>query len=429
MAKSGRVTIVDVARHAGVSRQTVSNALMHPERVKPPTLQHVRQVIEALGYRPSSAARSLRSQRAGAVGFELNTLGAANRNDVAYPFAVALGTAARSHDCHVVIFGSPGAKPMIDAYHDMVRAQLVDAFVIADTHHADPRPEWLDRSRVPYAAFGRIWDDAAATSWVGRRRMPPACGPRQLHLLDAGYPRVGYLGWPAGSDVGDDRQAGWVDALAARGIRERQEATAGQDLVAAYDAALGLVEEIGPYGAMTCASDLLAVGVERAVHERGLGGRPGLRPGGFRRHGPGDAARDHLGDPTAQRDRLAILLELLQDRRGSVLAAGRRRSSSPRTVMATRSSSSPPRANRASAHHPSRPSPHHPHKKEAEDDVHQAPGRRPRPRPRRIPEPRRLWREHRRRVLHVLLLLSGRFLLQRRGPERRRPDDAHRLLR
>lgn len=340
MAKSGRVTIVDVARHAGVSRQTVSNALMHPERVKPPTLQHVRQVIEALGYRPSSAARSLRSQRAGAVGFELNTLGAANRNDVAYPFAVALGTAARSHDCHVVIFGSPGAKPMIDAYHDMVRAQLVDAFVIADTHHADPRPEWLDRSRVPYAAFGRIWGDAAATSWAD---VDGCAGVRSatLHLLDAGYARVGYLGWPAGSDVGDDRQAGWVDALAARGIRERQEATAGQDLVAAYDAALGLVEEIGRYGAVTCASDLLAFGVERAVRERGWVVGPDFGLAGF--DDTSLAAQLGITSVTQPLGEIAHhLLGLLQDRRGGASPPAAGRLFPP--TLATRSSSSGPRA-------------------------------------------------------------------------------------
>ena len=44
-----RVTIREVADAAGVSRQTVSNALVHPERVKEPTLEKVRRVIDELG--------------------------------------------------------------------------------------------------------------------------------------------------------------------------------------------------------------------------------------------------------------------------------------------------------------------------------------------------------------------------------------------
>ena len=92
---AGRVTIRDVAAAAGVSRQTVSNALIHPERLKGPTLERVQAVIRELGYRPSNAAQSLRSQRTGAVGFELLSYGEANRNEVAYPFTVALGEMAR----------------------------------------------------------------------------------------------------------------------------------------------------------------------------------------------------------------------------------------------------------------------------------------------------------------------------------------------
>lgn len=340
MAKFGRVTIVDVASHAGVSRQTVSNALMHPERVKPPTLQHVRQVIDVLGYRPSSAAKSLRSQRAGAVGFELNAVGDANRNDVAYPFTIALGMAARAHDCHLVIFGSEGEKPMIDGYTDMVRGQLVDAFILADTHPQDPRPQWLDQARVPYAAFGRIWDDTAATSWAD---VDGSVGLQSAttHLLDAGYLRVGYLGWPAGSDVGDDRHAGWVQALVARGVRERPEATARQDLMAAHDAALDLVEEVGRYGAVACASDLLAFGVERVVRERGWVLGPDFGLAGF----DDTALSAQLGITSVTQPLGEIahhLLGLLHDRRtrASMPAAGRL---FPPT-LAARGSSSGPRA-------------------------------------------------------------------------------------
>lgn len=62
---SRRVTIKDVAREAGVSVTTVSQALNDPagSRVATSTREHVHAVAQRLGYRASSAARALRTSR------------------------------------------------------------------------------------------------------------------------------------------------------------------------------------------------------------------------------------------------------------------------------------------------------------------------------------------------------------------------------
>lgn len=60
---SRRVTVTEVAEHARVSRQTVSNALNRPDVVRPTTLDRVRRAVAELGYRPMPAARQLRSGR------------------------------------------------------------------------------------------------------------------------------------------------------------------------------------------------------------------------------------------------------------------------------------------------------------------------------------------------------------------------------
>jgi DNA-binding LacI/PurR family transcriptional regulator len=58
-----RATIRDVAIQAGVSFQTVSLVLNHPEKVADKTLAHIRAVIDALHFVPSMAARSMRQIR------------------------------------------------------------------------------------------------------------------------------------------------------------------------------------------------------------------------------------------------------------------------------------------------------------------------------------------------------------------------------
>jgi DNA-binding LacI/PurR family transcriptional regulator len=54
-----RVTIVDVARAAGVSVTAVSLARNHPERLGKATLQRILEIALGMGYTPLPAAREL----------------------------------------------------------------------------------------------------------------------------------------------------------------------------------------------------------------------------------------------------------------------------------------------------------------------------------------------------------------------------------
>lgn len=264
-----RATIIDVARASGVSRQTVSNVINSPDRVRPDTRARVEQEIDRLGYRPSSAARTMRSQRAGAVGVEINPR--PGLSDVDHLVLTALTVAAPAHDAHIVPFADPRSFPAVAAYRDMSRRQLVDAFVFSDTHSGDPRPDWLLSAGLPFATFGRIYSHPELTSWVdvdGHAGLVEAV----THLRQAGYDTVAYLGWPLHLDdpaVAEDRFRGWSDATTELGCTGPEARTA-QEIGAAVAAADQLLEQLGPGDAIACASDLLALGVTYAAGARGL---------------------------------------------------------------------------------------------------------------------------------------------------------------
>ncbi len=269
-----RVTINTVAESARVSRQTVTNTLLHPERVRPDTLSRVRSEIVRLGYRPSAAANSLRSQRAGAIGVELNVLGPDYHNAMMAPFLGALSTGSRAHDVLIVTFGTDTHTPTLDSYQQMWESQAVDAFVIADTHPGDPRPGWLRERDIAFASFGRVWDDPTFTRWVdvdGQHGTATAV----THCRERGYGPIGFLGVPEGTSVvGDARRDGWVDGARLNGVMDTVTPRFALDqLDAASSAAERVVTEIGPGGAVVCASDVLALAVLHAVW------RAGLRPG------------------------------------------------------------------------------------------------------------------------------------------------------
>ncbi len=266
---SPRPTIVDVAEAAGVSRQTVSNALNRPDKVASETLERVLREIERLRFTPHASAQQLRRRRASAYGFEVNPSGHRRLGHILDEFLVQLTVSAPSHASHLVAF-APDPDDVIAGYQQILASGLVDGFVLADTRHADPRPPWLLERNVPFVSFGRLWDLPELTRWVdvdGRAGVLQAV----RHLAEAGYAQIGWLGWPTGSPVGDDRRQGWADGISGLGVSgDAPTAEAVQDLDEATGAAARLLDRLGPDAAVVCASDLLALGVLRAARNRGL---------------------------------------------------------------------------------------------------------------------------------------------------------------
>lgn len=265
-----RATIVDVARAAQVSRQNVSNVVNSPERVAPSTLERVQTEIRRLGFQPSRAARNLKQERAGAWGLELSPLGFGRLGAILDTFLVELTARAAVDGSHVVPFTATDPEAPTDSYERLVASRVVDGFVLTDTRRGDPRPAWLDAHDIPYAAFGRLWDDPSITAWVD---VDGASGIEAAvhHLAAQGYERIGYLGWPEGSPVGDDRRSGWVRATTELGLANPEwQAVSPQALEPASWAAAGLIDALGRGGALVCASDGLALGAWRVLAERGL---------------------------------------------------------------------------------------------------------------------------------------------------------------
>src|SRR5512135_1489798 len=68
MEQGMAVTIKDIARRAGVSHTTVSRALMGSSLISRETTEKIRRVASEMGYRPSAAARSLKTNRSQVLG-------------------------------------------------------------------------------------------------------------------------------------------------------------------------------------------------------------------------------------------------------------------------------------------------------------------------------------------------------------------------
>src|SRR5690606_28551012 len=103
---AARVTIMDLADELGVSRQTISNVLNAPHRVKEETRLRVAQAIEARGYRPNQAARQLRSHISRNIGMRLQPAGDGINGAILTDFLYGLTAAAHRHGYRITLFGA-----------------------------------------------------------------------------------------------------------------------------------------------------------------------------------------------------------------------------------------------------------------------------------------------------------------------------------
>jgi DNA-binding LacI/PurR family transcriptional regulator len=264
------VTILDVARHAGVSRQTVSNVVNAPGRVRPETRARVQAAIDELDYHPSRPARNLRSRATRLLAYHVAPAPAGAINIVLDRFLHALTETARDRGYQILLFVSPPGEPELAAYEDLLRTKAVDGFVLSETNYRDPRIAYLTDRGAPFAVFGRSGVDHPHR-WVD---VDNAAGTRQAveHLLAAGRRRIAFLGWPEGSVTGDERAAGYRDALVEAGLEPLEALDMrGPDAVETGRAAAErwFAMDAPPDG-VVAASDLLAIGVLQVATSRRL---------------------------------------------------------------------------------------------------------------------------------------------------------------
>ncbi|MGF1647845.1 MAG: LacI family DNA-binding transcriptional regulator [Kineosporiaceae bacterium] len=268
---AGAPTLDTVARLAGVSRQTVSNVLHRPERVRPTTRQRVLDVVAQIGYRPSAPARQLAMRRATAVAVPAHRPQPEGVSGLLLDaFLHALAEHSREAGTHVVLYpGSQDDDQEVAVLEDLLGTGAAGGVVLTGVHADDGRSAWLARRGTPLCTFGRPWGTggSATHDWVD---VDGAGGSAQAvgHLATRGRRRVGFLGWPVGSGAGDDRRHGWARESARLGVAAPDMDLACEDVADAAQAAVSArLASPDPPDALVCASDTLALGAWRACRD------------------------------------------------------------------------------------------------------------------------------------------------------------------
>ena len=272
-----RPTLQSVAERAAVSRQTVSNVLNSPHLVRPETIDRVRAVIDEVGYRPHGAARQMRTHQSRVLGLRVQHSVDGIGEAVMDRFLHALTEQAQSLGYRIMLFAATDDAGEIGQYRELLDTLEIDGFVLTHTHHDDERTRWLAEHDVPFVTFGRPWDEPHSAvpvhdhAWVD---VDGSVGTRAAvdHLHALGHRRIAFIGWPDGSDVGDDRRNGWREAMRGFAVPDDDldALTVGvlDGIANGGEAAERLLKQISPT-AFVCASDSLALGALAATRTSG----------------------------------------------------------------------------------------------------------------------------------------------------------------
>ena len=254
MARRPGPSLHDVARRAGVSTATVSFVLNDSKPVAAETRQRVEEAISALNYRRSLSARALRTGRHHAVGLLLP--------DLINPFFPALAqavTQAAWQRGHALILASAGIDHEAESEALAALAERADGIIwVPGSTRIATRPNLpmvvLDRPDASLAAYDSISAD---------HRAGGAAAAALLRRL--GRRRVGLLAGPAQSPSATSRQEGFLESWAPQTPLWIREAPFTLDLP--RQAVKALADPA--LDAVFAASDVMAIGALRTLHELG----------------------------------------------------------------------------------------------------------------------------------------------------------------
>jgi DNA-binding LacI/PurR family transcriptional regulator len=309
----GRRTAVmaDVAKLAGVSHQTVSRVINDSTHVRPETKERVLAAMRQLDYRPNPAARALVTGRSGTLGvvsFDTTLYGPGSTL-----FAIEQAAHAAGYFITIVSLLALDRASVLGAV-DRLRVQGVDGILVITPQEGAADALVNLPAGVPLVAVeaGR----PNSVPLVAVDQFAGAVDATQL-LLDLGHATVWHVAGPREFLEAQQRVDGWRATLEAAGAWVPPLLVGDWSPASGYRLGLELARD-PEATAIFVANDQMALGVLRALHERG-------------REIPGEVSIVGFDDiPEAQyftpplttvrqdfgemgRSSLRLLLELMQD--------------------------------------------------------------------------------------------------------------------
>lgn len=280
MPNTKKVTIYDVAKRAGVSRQTVSRVINDRLDVAPETRTRVQDVIRDLNYRPNAVAQSLSRQKSyllGVVSAGLKYIGPSVTLKGIVDQAESLGyglllKTVSNFDVHDVL-------PILQWF----QSHQVDGIIWAVPEIGENR-KWLDQD-ILYTNLPIIFMAMAQHERVSIVCIDNIQGGRLAtrHLIDMGCKHIGHISGPMDWLDARQRKQGWYLTLSEGGYdtSDKMCAEGNWSSKSGKRAFLELIDKYPEMDGLFVANDQMALSVLQTVFELDISVPNSLKVVGF----------------------------------------------------------------------------------------------------------------------------------------------------
>lgn len=264
------MNLKELASTLGLSPTTVSRALNGYPEVSEETRARVVAAAKRHHYRPNARAIQLATGRTMAIG---HVISVSTKHEIVNPvfadFIAGAGEtyARRGYDMLLTVVNDADEA---QAYRELKSRGTVDGIIVHTPRADDSRIPMLHEIGLPFVVHGRATGATQPYSWldVNNRR---AFRRAAEFLLDLGHRRIALVNGLEFMDFAIRRRSGYEQALEARGIAPDPALMFSDEMTETYGyrAACRALDLPEPPTAFLVSSIIIAIGVRRAVQERG----------------------------------------------------------------------------------------------------------------------------------------------------------------
>jgi DNA-binding LacI/PurR family transcriptional regulator len=260
-------TIKDIARQAGVSHTTVSRALHNSPLLSEETIQRIQMIANELGYHPSFAARSLKTNRSQALGVIVSHIAdpffseiLQGIDDVAQANGYSLFIAAAQHD-------SQRESAIVQSMRD----HSVDGVILCSPQMPIEKRQELQSFHIPIVAINNQSEEDYSYAIYH----DDVDGGRQAceYLVRIGHRCIAYLGDAASGRTTRERLSGFRQVMTDHGLVIPDDylyQVPGNNFINGLSAAEYFLSLSKIPSAIICYNDILAIGLMKGFNLAGI---------------------------------------------------------------------------------------------------------------------------------------------------------------
>jgi LacI family transcriptional regulator len=255
----------------GLSQTTVSRALNGYPEVSERTRKRVEDAARTHGYQPNQRAKSLATGRSMLIGHVIPFSNQHEMVNIVFADFIAGAGEVYAKNGYDMLLSVVRDEDEIDTYRELAHKGAVDGVMVHGPRMDDPRIAELDKLGLPYFVHGRSSNASAPYHHLDVNNQRAFARATEF-LLDLGHRRIALINGLEHMDFAHRRRSGYEVSLTARGITPDPALMHSCEMSEpyGYQATSEMLDAADPPTAFIAASIVPALGIRRAVEERGL---------------------------------------------------------------------------------------------------------------------------------------------------------------